>query len=143
VPLRIEIGPRDIEAGQVQLVRRDELNEQGKPVRHGVPIEGAAKAVGETLHAIQAALLTRARGFMNDNTVTAATFEELREAIAARKFVWADWCGKSECELAVKEKTAGTIRNIPFERDQRGGLCVSCGQPADPEQSPVIFARSY
>jgi prolyl-tRNA synthetase len=143
VPLRIEIGPRDLEAGQVQLVRRDELSAEGKPVRHGVPIEGAAKAVGETLRQIQVDLFSRARKFLDDNTVSASTFAELQEAIAARKFVWADWCGKTECELAVKEKTAGTIRNIPVGREQRSGACISCGEPADPETSPVIFARSY
>jgi prolyl-tRNA synthetase len=140
VPLRIELGPRDIAAGQALLVRRDELGDDGKPVRRAVPLEGAAQAVGDTLQAIQADMLARARDFLRDNTVTAMSFEELREAIAARKFVWADWCGRTECELAVKEKTAGTIRNIPFEREQRPGACVSCGQPSD---GPVIFARSY
>jgi prolyl-tRNA synthetase len=143
VPLRIEIGPRDVEAGQVQLVRRDELNENGKPVRHDVPIDGAARAVGETLQAIQADMLARARAFLDDNTVTAGTFSELQEAIAARKFVWAQWCGNTACELEVKARTAGTIRNIPFDREQRAGACINCGQPADAEQSPVIFARSY
>lgn len=145
VPLRIEIGPRDLEAGQVQLVRRDETetDEKGRPIKRAVPIEGAAKAIGEMLHSIQSDLLTRARKFLQDNTVSAGSFDELSEAIAARKFVWAPWCGKTECELAVKQKTAGTIRNIPFDREKAGGSCINCGQPADPEQSPVIFARSY
>src|SRR5205823_8220994 len=96
VPLRLEIGPRDLAAGQVQLVRRDELDEQGKPIRRGVPIEGVKAAVGDTLCAIQRDLLSRARDFLNENTVTAASFGELQEAIAARKFVWAAWCGTTE-----------------------------------------------
>jgi len=140
VPLRLEIGPRDLAAGQVQLVRRDELDDAGKPIRRGVPLDGVNKAVADTLCAIQSDLLTRARAFLKDNTVFAASFGELQEAIAARKFVWADWCGQAACELAVKEKTGGTIRNIPFEREMRAGACVNCGQPSD---GPVIFARSY
>jgi prolyl-tRNA synthetase len=65
---------------------------------------------------------------------------ELEEAIKARKFVWADWCGQSSCELEVKAKTAATIRNIPNERELRPGKCINCGQPSD---GPVIFARAY
>ena len=140
VPLRIEIGPRDIAAGQVQLVRRDETDDQGKPIRRGVPIDGAAQAVGDTLRAIQADMLARARRFLAENTVSADTFAELQEAIAARKFVWAGWCGQTACELAVKDKTGGTIRNIPLDREQRSGACINCGQPSP---APVIFARSY
>jgi len=54
--------------------------------------------------------------------------------------VWADWCGRAQCELEVKAKTAATIRNIPFERELRPGSCVNCGQASD---GLVIFARSY
>ena len=90
-----------------------------------------ARSLSISLCAIQRDLLSRARDFLNENTVTAASFGELQEAIAARKFVWAGWCGQTACELAVKEKTGATIRNIPLERDGSGGSCVSCGQPSE------------
>ncbi|MDE3077560.1 MAG: proline--tRNA ligase, partial [Chloroflexota bacterium] len=134
VPLRIEIGPRDVASRQVTLVRRDNRE------RRAVPMEGAAQAVGELLQGLQRDLLGRARDFLASNTVNVTDMEEMQEAIAARKFVWADWCGQMSCELAVKEKTGGTIRNIPLERDLRPGRCVYCGQPSD---GPVIFARAY
>jgi len=152
VPLRIEIGPRDIAAGQVQLVRRDETetDEKGRPIKRGVPIEGVGQAVGDALKAMQGDMLARARKFQQDNTVAAGSFEELQEAIAARKFVSAGWCGDGACELKVKEKTGGTIRNIPargghapekvFERELGAGSCVNCGKPSE---GPVIFARAY
>ncbi|MHB8619852.1 MAG: proline--tRNA ligase [Chloroflexota bacterium] len=134
VPLRIEIGPRDVAAGQVTLARRDTR------AKEAVPLEGVGERVGETLRGIQANLLNRARRFMDANTVSVASFEDLAEAIAERKWVWAAWCGSGTCELAVKEKTAATIRNIPLQRELRPGSCVNCGQPSE---GPVIFARAY
>ena len=136
VPLRIELGPRDLASGQVTLVRRD--TREKRPA----PLEGLADVVSELLRTIQDDLLARARDFMRDNTVTVtgSSLGELEEAIGQRKFVWADWCGQASCELAIKARTAATIRNIPFEREERPGLCVNCGQPSD---GPVIFARSY
>jgi prolyl-tRNA synthetase len=134
VPLRIELGPRDLASGQVTLVRRDTRE------KRQAPIAGAAAVVSELLRTIQTDLLTRAREFLRDNTVTAENLDELAEAIGQRKFVWADWCGRTECELAVKGKTAATIRNMPHDRELRPGSCVNCGQPSD---GPVIFARSY
>jgi prolyl-tRNA synthetase len=134
VPLRIEIGPKDVAARQLTVARRDTRE------KRQIPMEGAASVVADLLKTIQADLLSRAREFLKDNTVTAANFDELREGITGRKFVWADWCGDVACELAVKEKTGGTIRNLPFDRELRPGSCVSCGRPSD---GPVVFARSY
>ncbi len=134
VPLRIEIGPRDVAARQVTVVRRDTRE------KRQLPMDGLSATLGDLLREVQGDLLARARTFLSDNTVAASSLPELQEAIAARKFVWAHWCGRTQCELAVKEKTAATIRNIPFERDKAPGSCVNCGQPST---GPVLFARSY
>jgi len=134
VPLRVEIGPRDVASGQVMTVRRDTRE------KRQIAMDTAGLAIPELLATLQADLLARAREFLASNTVNAASFDELREAIAARKFVWADWCGRRECELAVKEQTAASIRNIPLDREQRSGSCINCGQSSE---GPVIFARSY
>lgn len=135
VPLRIEIGPRDIKNNQCVLVRRD----TGE--KTPVPRDRVEDAVVDTLSAIQRSLFERAKRFMEENTHRAETLAELSEIIETKRgFVIAGWCGDSECEAKVKDETGATIRNIPFAAPAPAARCVCCGAAA---KYTVYFARSY
>jgi len=136
VPLRIEIGPRDVEGGQVTLARRDQPGRAGKST---VPIEGVADAVTEALQNIQAALYQRALDFRLAHTRYPETFEALRQAVA-EGFAYAWWCGSAACEARVKEETTATIRCIPLEQPGGSGPCIVCGEKAAEQ---AVFGRAY
>jgi prolyl-tRNA synthetase len=144
VPLRIEIGPKDIAKGSVVLARRDKPGKEGKSF---VQQEGLALAVGAMLMEIQQALLERARAFRDSKTKDARTYDELKAAVE-NGFASSFWCGSAECEAKIKEETKATMRCIPLAREggtgagQKGGsgMCVLCGQPATERG---IFARAY
>jgi prolyl-tRNA synthetase len=137
VPLRIEIGPRDVKAGQAVLVRRD--------TREKIPVSLAdlINHVKGVLGSIQDELLRQARLFLADNTRDAADYGSFKEIIETKRgFVRALWCGDQACEDRIKTETMATIRVIPFGRELAGdkGACVSCGRPAD---TLAYFARAY
>jgi prolyl-tRNA synthetase len=134
VPLRLEVGPRDVEAGQVVLV--DRLSREKRPVS----VAGLGARLSDELGAFQRALYERALEFKRANTFEVSTLEELIEHFRDRNgFVWAPWCGSPECEARVKEETGATTRN--FDPDEKaGGSCVVCGRPA---KHRIAFARSY
>ncbi len=139
VPLRLEIGPKDIEKGQVMLVRRDTRE------KLPTPMEGLAGAVGALLDQIQQALYTRALEFRKSHTARVATYDEFKAAMEGRPgFLIASWCGSAECEAQIKADTQATLRNIPLDAGDTAGaksaVCVRCGQPADAE---AWFAKSY
>jgi len=135
VPLRIEIGPRDIKNNQCVLVRRD----SGE--KTAVPVDGIEDAVAKTLADIQRALFDRAKRFMDENTHRADTLAELREIVETKRgFVIGGWCGDPDCEAKVKDETGATIRNIPFTAPAAAARCVCCGGEA---KHTVYFARSY
>lgn len=135
VPLRLEIGPRDLAAGQVVLARRD------NGVKETAPQDGLVARVEALLAGIQNDLYNKALAFRQTNTHEAANLEELAAIVDTRRgLVWAPWCGEVGCEATIKEQTGATIRNIPFERPEAKGGCVCCGQPA---REMVIFARAY
>ncbi len=136
VPLRLEIGPRDLKADQVVLARRDVPGREGKSP---APTAGLAAAVRDALDAVQAALLERAVAFREERTCEPADYDGLREALG-RGFALAWWCGSPECEARVKEETRATTRCIPFEQPEGGGACVVCGQPA---AERAVWARAY
>jgi len=136
VPLRIEIGPRDVEKAQVVLARRDVPGKEGKGV---ATREGLATRVGEMLVAIQADLLERARRFRDENTFEVNTFAELAEAVE-KGFARAYWCGDAGCEEKVKEETKATTRCIPFEQPGVPGRCAICGGEA---KEVAIFGKAY
>ena len=133
VPVRIELGPRDIEAGTMVLVRRD----TGEKTNIAL---GDAEKVGETLAAIQANLYNTALARQHAKTKTVETWEEFKAEIEAGNFVLAHWDGDKETEAAIKEETKATIRCIPFDQVKEEGLCVKSGKPS---HGRVIFARSY
>jgi prolyl-tRNA synthetase len=136
VPLRLEIGPKDVAQGTVTIARRDLPGKQGK---HSVPLEGAAPAVAEELEAVQAALFQRALDFRAAHTHQPRSYDEFRQVVEAG---WADawWCGRRECEGAIKEDTKATTRNIPLDQPSGGGRCIRCGEPATER---ALFARAY
>jgi prolyl-tRNA synthetase len=135
VPLRLEIGQRDIDGGQCVLVRRDTRQKES------VPLAGLAARVGELLPEIQRDLLERARRFLAENTRRVSSYEEFKRVMAeTRGFLVAAWCGTAECEAAIKQETRATVRVIPLDAPAAGGPCVRCGQPGAAE---VYFAQAY
>ena len=136
VPLRLEVGPRDVEARQVTMV--DRLTRQKRPV----PSIGLHEAVRDELVHFQHALFERARDFRDRNTYEVATLAELVEHFRdGTGFVWAPWCESTECEARVKEETGGvTTRNFDPDSRIEGAGCLVCGRPA---ARKVAFARAY
>jgi len=136
VPLRIEIGPRDVQKEQAVLARRDIVGKQGKSF---VPMAGLRGRVVEMLETVQQALYDRALTFREANTVEATDYDQIKEAVSDR-FVRAYWCGDPEDEARFKEDTRATNRCIPLDQDCRPGVCAICGKPA---KEQAIFARAY
>ena len=125
IPMRIEIGPKDIEAGQAVLVRRDTGE---KTV---VALDEIDTKVGELLDSIQNDMLERAKKHLESHTYEARTYEEFKDIIANKPgFVKAMWCGDLECELKIKEDTTATSRCMPFKQEHLSDTCVCCGKPA-------------
>jgi prolyl-tRNA synthetase len=137
VPLRMEIGPRDIKAGQAVLVRRDTREKMTLPLDAGV-----SKIPG-VLEDIQASLFREAETFLRENTRQAGSWEEFKDIMDnQRGFVKSLWCGSDACEDKIKEDTMATIRVIPLETKNEAapGACVCCGKEA---KVLAIFARAY
>ncbi|NOY98084.1 MAG: proline--tRNA ligase [Chloroflexi bacterium] len=136
VPLRIEIGPKDVEKGSVALARRDIPGREGKSF---VPQDGLAAAVAEMLTTIQAALLERATAFRDANIHDPKDYAELQEVVQdGWAFSW--WCGDAACEAKVKEDTKASTRCIPYDQPGGSGKCIVCGKDANKK---VYFARAY
>ncbi len=136
VPLRIEIGPKDVEKNSVALARRDVPGKQGKSF---VPQENLEAQVAEMLIEIQASLYDRALAFREANTHDTKNYAEFQEAVKdGWAFAW--WCGDAECEAKIKEETKASTRCIPLEQPGGEGKCVYCDKPAEEK---VYFARAY
>ncbi len=135
VPIRIEIGPRDLEKGSVVFVRRD----NGEKIF--VPEAAAIAKLKETLEDIQSSLYKKAVKFREENMRTVDNWGQFKQTINTNPgFIKAHWCGSAECETKVKEKTAATIRCIPFDEKDEEGECVFCGKKSNKR---VIFAKAY
>ena len=136
VPLRIEIGPKDVEKGTVALARRDMPGKAGKSF---VPQAGIARQVADALVAVQIALFERARAFRDAHIFNPKDYNEFKEVVQGGwALSW--WCGNAECEAAIKEDTRATTRCIPLDQPEGKGYCIRCGEPA-PEK--VYFAKAY
>ena len=133
VPLRMEIGPRDLAANQVTLARRD----TGEKIP--VPIADLSVQVPQMLKDIQANLLRRATEFRDANIFPANDWSELVDAVG-KGFARAWWCGSAECEAKLKEETKATTRCIPFDQPGGAGKCAVCGAEA---KEQALFARAY
>jgi prolyl-tRNA synthetase len=136
VPVRVEIGPRDVEKNSVALARRDKPGKEGKTF---VPQTDLASTVSGLLADIQASILQRARDYFNANVHEPRDYEDLKR-IVADGWAFAYWCESTECETKVKEDTKATTRNIPLDQPEGEGTCVVCGRPA---KRKVYFARAY
>ncbi len=135
VPIRIEIGPRDLEKEQVMLVRRD--NGTKEPTSQ----DGLASTISQRLEAIQENLYQKALKFREANTYQATTIAELSDIMSNhRGFVTAGWCGSDRCEQMIKEETGATIRCISWEENQPDLPCLCC---EDTKGKPATFARAY
>lgn len=135
VPLRMEIGPRDVEGGKVVIVRRDTGEKQ--IVEKSKVLDVVTKLLDE----IQHNLFKQAEIFREENTHTAESWDEFKEIIAKQGgFVRCGWDGTEETETAIKEDTKATIRVIPFDENPEGMTCIYSGKPARHE---VIFAKAY
>jgi prolyl-tRNA synthetase len=135
VPLRLEIGPKDIEKGQVFSARRD--------TREKAPIALADldSRVPALLDEIQQGLLAKALAFREAHTTTADTWEQFKETMEGRPgFVIAHWCGSAECEAAIKAETQATLRNIPLGSPSVAGQCVRCNGASSVK---AWFAKAY
>ena len=134
-PIRVEIGPKDIEAGKCVICRRDTRE------KIEVSLDELEAKVGELMETIQKEMLERARAHRDAHTYTAANVEEFEKIFAEKSgFVKAMWCGERECEDKIKEKLAVTSRCMPFEQEHIADTCVCCGKPA---KKMVYWGRAY
>ena len=135
IPVRVELGPRDIENNQAVLARRD----TGEKIT--VSLDNIAEEVTKLLDTIQHDMLERARKHRDSHTYTAHNMDEFAKTVKETPgFVKAMWCGCKECEDKIKEATAATSRCIPFKQEQLSDKCVCCGKPAT---KMVYWGRAY
>ncbi|MBL7066412.1 MAG: proline--tRNA ligase [Candidatus Marinimicrobia bacterium] len=133
VPLRLEIGPKDLDKNQVVLVRRDTGTKQF------IPVEKLSSVVTNLLQEIQNNLFQRALEFRNQHTHEVENYEDFKKIIASGGFIKAFWAGDGAMEATIQEETKATIRCIPFKQDQ-DGVCFYTGKPS---KTIAIFAKSY
>ena len=135
VPLRLEIGPRDLEKNQFTAVRRLDRR------KTAVPRDGLLAHVGPLLEEIQADMLEKGRAFLRENTRDAKSYDELKRGLEETGgFFRAHWCGSADCEKRIKDETKATIRCIPLEGNREDGTCLRCNGAS---RRWVYFARSY
>jgi len=136
VPLRMEIGPKDLEKSQVMLARRDTRE------KSAAPMEGLAAHIQRLLETIQQALFDRAVAFRDDHTSATDSYDEFKQIMDGRPgFVIAPWCGSAQCEANIKTETQATIRNVPFTSEAPAGKrCLKCNGEAT---ANAWFAKAY
>jgi prolyl-tRNA synthetase len=135
VPVRLAIGPRDLEAGTVELARRDTKEKKV------VALDQVATTIPNLLDEIQQNIYNRALKFRNEMTTRVDSYEEMKKTLDGKGgFVLAHWDGTPETEAAIKEETKATIRCIPLDAPEEAGKCVYSGKPSNKR---VIFARAY
>jgi prolyl-tRNA synthetase len=135
VPLRLEIGPKDMAQGQVMLVRRDTGEKMA------VKEEKLVETVNELLNNIQENLFTQAKKFLEENIRETSDYNEFKKIIEKQRgLIKTYWCGSKDCEDKIKEETKASIRCIPFEQEKASGKCIYCGKESS---TLVYFARAY
>jgi prolyl-tRNA synthetase len=136
VPLRIEIGPKDVEKETVALARRDKPGREGKSF---IPQAGLAPVVVNLLEAVQKSMLVTATAFRDSHIFNPKDYLELKEVVQ-NGWAYSYWCESAECEAKVKEDTKATTRCIPIDQEESKGKCIVCGEDA---KRKVYFARAY
>ena len=135
VPVRLEIGPKDIEKQAVLLARRDTRE------KSSAPMDGLVDTVKNMLAAIQQNLFDRALAFQKDHTSSPTSYDEFKQTMEGRPgFVVSPWCGEAACEAEIKAETQATIRNLPMDAHAGSGTCIRCGKPS---VADAWFAKSY
>ena len=135
VPIRVEMGPRDIENGECILVRRDTTE------KITIKINELESQISKLLEEIHNNMYETCKKRMEEKTTIAHNLEEFQQQINSNQgFIKAMWCGSNECEEKIKELTAAKSRCMPFEQEHLGDTCVCCGKKAD---KMVIWARQY
>ena len=135
IPLRVEIGPKDMEKHQCVLVRRDTRE---KTV---VDLDDVADKAKELMAQMQKDMLERARKHLESHISDAHNYEEFKDAVENKPgFIRAMWCGDEACELKIKEDTTATSRCMPFEQEKISDVCVCCGKPA---KKLVYWGKAY
>jgi len=134
VPIRLAMGPRDLENGQVEIARRDTKE------KSSVAVEGVVEHISALLDEIQANLLARSKKHREANTFSVDTYEEFKQRIDDGGFFLAHWDGTAETEELIKNETKATIRCIPFDGPSEAGTCMVTGKPS---AQRVIFAKAY
>ena len=135
IPIRVEIGPKDIEANQAVLVRRDTRE------KITVSLDEIDTKVGELLETIQKDMFERAKAHRDSHTHAALNWDEFKNIIDNEQgFVKAMWCGETACEEAIKDETGASTRCMPFAQEHLSDVCVHCGKPA---KKMVYFGRAY
>jgi prolyl-tRNA synthetase len=140
VPLRVELGPKDVAKQSAVLARRDRPGREGKV---SASLADLPRTIESLLVEIQQAIHDKALAFRKSHTHDAKGYEELKKAVETG-FAFSHWCGSAECEARIKEETRATMRCIPMDQDNERpaheGICVYCGKPASQR---AIFARAY
>ncbi|GAK53367.1 prolyl-tRNA synthetase [Candidatus Moduliflexus flocculans] len=137
VPLRLEIGPRDVAENQAVVARRD----KGPKEKQTISLNGIKPTILDLLADIQRGLYEDALKFREENTFQANGYDEFKEILDNKLgFIYAHWCGNRACEQAVQDETKATIRCIPFNQPEEAGQCVYCGKPSEMR---VPFAKAY
>lgn len=135
IPIRVEIGPKDIEAGNAVLVRRDTREKKI------VALENIEAEVSALLDTIQQEMFDRAKAHRDANTHTAKNWDEFTDILERKQgFIKAMWCGDTACEEAIKDETGASTRCMPFAQEKFSDVCVHCGKPA---KAMVYFGRAY
>lgn len=139
VPVRIEIGPRDVQSNAVVLARRDQPGKEGK--RFGVPVAGLAAEVQALLTEVQASLLAQATAYREANTTTVSSYDAFKEVLdGPGGFIRVHWAGSDEDEARIQEETRATLRCLPLDAPEGEGVCFLTGKKTD---RVAIFARAY
>jgi prolyl-tRNA synthetase len=139
VPVRVELGPRDLANNACVLARRDLPGKEAKEMN--VPLAGAPARITEMLKAMQTDLLDCARKFRDANSFEVNSYDEFKKKIdEPGGFIWAHWDGTRETEDQIAAETKATIRCIPFDRPKEAGQCMVTGKPSE---GRVVFAKAY
>ncbi|MGM0619755.1 MAG: proline--tRNA ligase [Bacteroidota bacterium] len=135
VPVRLAMGPRDLENGTVEVARRDTLSKEV------VPLEGISEYIEKLLDEIQQGIFNKALDFRTKNITKVDTWDEFKEILNKKGgFIWAHWDGTSETEDKIKAETKATIRCLPLDNEQEEGVCVYSGKPS---KQRVLFGLAY
>ena len=134
VPVRLGLGPRDLENGTVEVARRDTLSKEV------VPFDGVDEHIVKLLDDIQENIFNKALDFRAEKTVSVDTYEDFKKQLDEGGFIMAHWDGTPETEQKIKDETKATIRCIPLDQPDEEGVCIYSGQPS---KKRVMFARAY